>query len=1232
MFLYRFKRQKLDWYCRINEIVFLLLFIICVANVSEANELKQKIKELSGNSETLTSTAPSTLQTTGQKKTNNRSSKKSLRKKSTVKKVADPGVDIGLAEKLQQKLNGKNEPEKTTKKSVSGVPVTINILEEMKTKIRNPSGFRYAISPFGTPSIIKADDLSNRSTPVSDPKVLSKTVVTGKDQAAREFLRNNKNALKLEDPDKELELSKSTTDELGITRHRYQQRFNGVTVWGRELSIYENNSGAINLFNGNYRPTPVITDMTPAITPSEAIQKVITDLDLKSADVTKQNATLVIWYDEPIQTDHLVWHIEIAAGDSVYWHYFVDAKSGTIRNRYSGIMNGSAVPASGVDLKGVTQNFTAWQQNGLYYMIDVTRPINDGAISLIQKTGDIWITNLQTGNISSSISSSSGWNPAAVSIMTNVYAVLDYFKNTHGLIGYSSNQQNIQVRINGSASSSGYPNTAFFSGQDYTMNFGLGDGSVFSNLAGGLDVVAHEFTHGVVESTANLVYQYQSGALNESFADFFAAMIDRDDWVMGEDVFLRNGGVMRDMRYPHSSYVSQPTKMSELLRTTEDHGGVHTNSGIPNRAAWLVAEGLTTEGSGIGIGKVKTEKIWYRALSTYLHPNDRFLEARRATIQAAIDLYGDSSEVMAVRTAWDQVEVFDSISGTSSTNNPTSTDPLLGTDWLITVFNGGIYLQTPSGGYGPLNTVIARDIRPSVVVGTTDTFILYVDDVVNDLRIIDLATLTDTLFDNRYFYWSVAIPQNAGKIAYTKQEPEPYIYVVDYQDLNEKPYLLAFQTDGGTSVGSIQYADTMSFDFTGRKIVFDAINTVSNPGLPTYSNMTIGILDLEQGVVTAPLPPQEEGVNIGNPVFATNNNFVIAFDYYDLSTYENGIISYNLSANLEDNFGLIAYSGSTDQFNFWQPFFNGTDNAVTFRYEPISGNSSIKSIPIIKSGNSWGGNQTAMTPFSASPGNYPLLFRNSPRIIDARITVSTTTLDFGTMISGAASKKTFTVQNTGNIDLTLKDMQLNGSGFTHNGTLGLLPRNSSMTIEVNYVASETPGTKNGSLTITSDAASPYNSLTVNFSAINATPAQYTVTPTSGNGFTVDPAVAQTVLNNSNTSFTITPSSGYGISSVSGCGGSLSGNTYTTGAITSNCTISVEAIAKTATAVAGTSPTISDALKAFQAALGITPISGIELIRYDVAPLSFTGTPVGNGVIDGADVIMILRRSIGIGSW
>lgn len=153
------------------------------------------------------------------------------------------------------------------------------------------------------------------------------------------------------------------------------------------------------------------------------------------------------------------------------------------------------------------------------------------------------------------------------------------------------------------------------------------------------DVVAHEWTHAVTQYTAGLIYNGQSGALNESFSDVFGAMVDSDDWLMGEDTPI---GVIRSLADPPA--YNQPDRVSNYVCTTSDNGGVHINSGIPNKAAYLMAEGGTFNGRTItAIGRLATARIFYRALTGYLTSASTFTDLYNALLAAASSLYGSSS-------------------------------------------------------------------------------------------------------------------------------------------------------------------------------------------------------------------------------------------------------------------------------------------------------------------------------------------------------------------------------------------------------------------------------------------------------------------------------------------------------------------------------------------------------------------------------------------------------------
>ncbi len=184
-------------------------------------------------------------------------------------------------------------------------------------------------------------------------------------------------------------------------------------------------------------------------------------------------------------------------------------------------------------------------------------------------------------------------------------------------------------------------------GTNYHNAFWDGEQMVYGDGFPVLDVVAHELTHAVTEHTAQLDYRWQSGALNESISDIFGAMVDRDDWLMGEDLssnILGGRGAIRDLADP--ARLGQPAHTKDWVKTCSDNEGVHTNSGIFNKAFYNIAT---------AIGKEKAEKIFYRSLTAYLQANASFEDARAAVLQATKDLYGANSEYTSVSNGFKAV-------------------------------------------------------------------------------------------------------------------------------------------------------------------------------------------------------------------------------------------------------------------------------------------------------------------------------------------------------------------------------------------------------------------------------------------------------------------------------------------------------------------------------------------------------------------------------------------------
>ena len=184
-------------------------------------------------------------------------------------------------------------------------------------------------------------------------------------------------------------------------------------------------------------------------------------------------------------------------------------------------------------------------------------------------------------------------------------------------------------------------------------------------MAGALDIVAHELSHGVTDYSSNLIYQGEPGALNEAFSDIMATSVefyfqpDKADYLAAEDVFTPGG--IRSLQNPVA--FGDPDHYSIRFTGPSDNGGVHINSGIANHAFYLAIEGgrhrlgVTVQGVGAA-NREQIERVFYRGFTSFLAPSATFSQARAATIQAARELYGDGSAALtAITQAWNAVGV-----------------------------------------------------------------------------------------------------------------------------------------------------------------------------------------------------------------------------------------------------------------------------------------------------------------------------------------------------------------------------------------------------------------------------------------------------------------------------------------------------------------------------------------------------------------------------------------------
>lgn len=247
-------------------------------------------------------------------------------------------------------------------------------------------------------------------------------------------------------------------------------------------------------------------------------------------------------------------------------------------------------------------------------------------------------------------------------------ATYDLFKDVYNRDSIDANGMQLKSTVH---YRKGYDN-AFWNGEQ--MVYGDGDEDLppedrlFNRFTISMDIIGHELTHGVTQFEAKLAYSYQPGALNESMSDVFGSLVKQRvrnqtaaeaDWIIGEGLFTSNvnGVGIRSMKEPGSAYNDpvlgkdpQPGHMKDYVNTTSDNGGVHINSGIPNRAFYIAAMEIG------GYAWEKAGQIWYVTLRDKLTTNSQFQDCANLTYLTAGEIFGNGSlEQLAVKKGWADV-------------------------------------------------------------------------------------------------------------------------------------------------------------------------------------------------------------------------------------------------------------------------------------------------------------------------------------------------------------------------------------------------------------------------------------------------------------------------------------------------------------------------------------------------------------------------------------------------
>ncbi len=478
-------------------------------------------------------------------------------------------------------------------------------------------------------------------------------------------------------------LKKENYDGLGFKHLRYEQTYNGVKVDGAEFIIHSKNDNALTA-NGKL-VTGLNINTNPSVSANQAIQNAKNFVnaekymweDPKNEAILKQitgnslstyypKAELVIFdrsFSQKSSNYKLAYKVNIYSETPLSNQIvYIDAMNGEVLHRINKIINTDKKGTAVTKYSGNKRITFDSVSSNLYRLREVGRGsgVETWDLNNAQTyTGAVDFTDTDTlwNNVNAQMDEVAGdahWGAE----MT-----YDFYKERHNWNSYDNNGSKMVSYVH---YGSNYVN-AFWDG--VRMTYGDGNGTSYLPFTA-IDICGHEITHAVTQNTADLIYQDESGALNESFSDMFGACIlkyGRNDttrmWRMGSDITSNHLG-LRNMRNPQEFGDPDTYHGSGWSTDPLDNGGVHTNSGVPNFWFYLLAMGGTgtndkgTHYSVSGIGLGKADSIAFRTLSQYLTPSSAFIDARNASIQAATDIYGQcSNEVIQVAAAWYAVGV-----------------------------------------------------------------------------------------------------------------------------------------------------------------------------------------------------------------------------------------------------------------------------------------------------------------------------------------------------------------------------------------------------------------------------------------------------------------------------------------------------------------------------------------------------------------------------------------------
>lgn len=486
---------------------------------------------------------------------------------------------------------------------------------------------------------------------------------------AKGFLNRYKALWGIRDTEVELKLSRSDTTARG-TFIQFEQKREGLDVIGGKIIVRLDKGIILTVANYVEPHIPVVT--APILSREEA--EAIARSAVGHPKQTLHTTLVILPWEENF---YLAYRIDFSftpSPEPSRYRVYVDAHDGHVILIENRVLHDGPAVGTGVGVDGTLKTFDTYELGENFYLGNLPIPGLDGVTVKTYTTNN---TKTLPGTVVAD--ADNFWeDPAGVDAHAYGNLVLDFYRNNFGnLSWYAGSGFQASGGLQSTVHYKKAYDNAFWNG--HQMVYGDGD-VIFYPLSGSLEVVAHEITHGVTDAIVNsLTYCKEPGALSESWSDVMAMFVaidygDNFPYQLAEDIMkvAKTPGnealyALRRMddppfqtdSYPENDYDpsdplaswGQPEHTSEQYHARcfpwTDNGGVHINSGIPSKAAYLIT---------INIGAAKAKQIYYYAMF-YLGPNSQFVDARDAVEQATIDLYGVGSELSAVKTAFDAVGI-----------------------------------------------------------------------------------------------------------------------------------------------------------------------------------------------------------------------------------------------------------------------------------------------------------------------------------------------------------------------------------------------------------------------------------------------------------------------------------------------------------------------------------------------------------------------------------------------